>query len=140
MEFGTKFFFPPFKAYLSPIWIEILLEWCFWVLLLFFWEFSSPGRVGSELGTIFFFFFFFIQGLSLLGLDRNIAGMMFFYFLNFFAIFFGISYPGSSRNEILDKIYFISFSAYLTPVWIEKKCLNEVFKFFEFFCYIFGIL
>ena len=53
-----------------------------------FLEFSSLGRVGTEFGTKFFFSPFL--NLSHPGLDRNIARMMFFNFLNFFAIFFGI--------------------------------------------------
>jgi len=51
-------------------------------------------------------FFFLFLGRLQLDLDRNITRMMFFNFLNFLAIFFGILYPGSSRIKIRNEIYF----------------------------------
>ena len=48
-------------------------------------------------------FFFLFLVLSQHSLDRNIARMMFFNFLNFLAIFFGIFWPRSGRNGIWDK-------------------------------------
>ena len=71
----------------------------FAIFLLFFLEFSSPGRVGIEFGTNIFFFSFsaYLIPFSL--------GIMpergFFYFLNFFAIFFEIFLLGASMNGIL---------------------------------------
>ena len=43
--FGTKFFFFSFSAYLNPVWIEIIPEWCFFLVFWnFFWNFLA--RVG----------------------------------------------------------------------------------------------
>ena len=102
-EIGTKFFFFTFSVYLILVSIEILLEWCFYFILLgfvlFFLEFSCLGRVGKEFGTKIFSLFL---GLSHLGLEWNNARMMFFNFLNFFSIFFGIFLPRLGRNGIWD--------------------------------------
>ena len=57
--------------------------------------------------------------LSHPGLDRNNARIMFFNFWNFFAICFWIFFPGLGGNGIQDKNCYLSFSAYLIPVWIE---------------------
>ena len=104
--------------------------------MLFFFEFSSPGRVGTEFGAKFFFspfsaylnvldrnnaemmflnfhdpekernsglkFFSFFLGLSRPGLDRNNAKMMFFDFLNFLLFIFGIFLPRTSGKGIWD--------------------------------------
>ena len=126
-------FFFSFLAYHNPDWIEIMSEWCFlnfWIFFRFFWEFSCSGWVGTEFGMKIFFSLFL--DLSHPDLDRNNAGMMFFNFLNFFAIFFGIFFLGSGRNEIQDENLFFSFLAYLSPVWVETW--PE-----WFFCYFFGI-
>jgi len=64
-------------------------------------------------------FFSLLLGLSLCNLDINNARMIFFNFFNFIAIFLGILYSGSSRNEIRNKNFIVSFLAYLNPVWIE---------------------
>ena len=60
---GLKFFFS-FSAYLIPFWLKIMSEWgvlIFWIVLLFFLEFSSPCWVWTEFGSKIFFLFF---GLS----------------------------------------------------------------------------
>ena len=52
-------YFLSFCAYLSLVWIEITLEWCFsifWIFLLFVLEVSIPGRVGTEFRMKIFFF------------------------------------------------------------------------------------
>ena len=134
-----KFFFT-FSANLIPVWIEIMPEWCFlfsWTFLLFFLEFSSPGWVGTELGSKIFFFLFL--NLSNPGLDRNNVGMMVFNFLNFFFYFFcnflarvglelnpglkffspflGLSHPGFDRNNarmvFFNFLNFLNFSRFL---------------------------
>ena len=64
-------------------------------------------------------FFFLFLGLSQLGLDRNSARMMFFNFLNHFAIFLGILYSGFGRNGIRSENFILSFSADLSPVWMD---------------------
>ena len=114
-EFGMKIFFVSFSAYLNSVWIEIMSKWCFLIFLLFSWEFSSSDKVGTEFRTKFFFSLFLI--LSQLGLDRNMAGMIFFFFfLKFFAIFFRIFLLGSGRNGIRDENFSLSFLAYLDSV------------------------
>ena len=95
----------------------------------FFFEFSCAGRVGTEFGTKFFFF---SLGLSHPDLDRRNEWMVFFNFMNFFAIFFGIFLHGSCRNEFGTKFFSLSFSSYLTPVWIEIM-LEWCFLVFSFF-------
>ena len=63
--------------------------------------------------------------------------MRFFNFMNFFAIFFGIFLPGSSKNGIRDKNYFLSFSTYLIPFWLEiisKVCFLILWYFLQFSC------
>ena len=58
-------------------------------------------------------FFFLFLGLSHPGLDRNDAGMMFFNFSNFFAIFFGnfLTRVGSERNSGL-KLFSLSLGLF----------------------------
>ena len=54
--------FLPFSAYLIPFWLGILSKrgfLIFWIFLLFFSEFSCPGRVWAEFGTKIFFSFFY---------------------------------------------------------------------------------
>ena len=51
-------------------------------------------------------FFSHFLGLSHPGLERNNAGMMFFNFLNFFAIFLEFSCPGCVGMEFGTKIFF----------------------------------
>ena len=65
------------------------------MFLLFFLEFSCPGRVRTEFGNKYCFHFF---GLSHPVLDRNNDGKRFYNVLNSFTIFLGISLPGSSMN------------------------------------------
>ena len=60
----------------------------------------------------------------------------FWIFLNFFAIFLGIFYPGSSRNRIRNNFFFfLSYSAYLSTVWIKilpEWCFLIFWIFFGF--------
>ena len=70
-------------------------------------------RVGIQVEIFFFLFFVLPQ----LGLDRNIDRMMFF--LIFLLIFLEFSSPGRVGTEFRMKFFFLSFSAYLSPVWIE---------------------
>jgi len=88
----------------------------FWIFLLYFSEFSFPGRVWTEFGTKFFFLCF---GLSHPVLEKNNAGKRYFNFLNFFTIFFRIFLPGSSMNGIRDFNFFFFVSVYLTPFWLK---------------------
>ena len=73
-------------------------------LAIFFSEFSSPGRLWTEIGAKFFFSLFF--GLSTPVLAKNNSGKRFFDFLTFFSIFFEIFLPGPSMNGIWDWKFF----------------------------------
>ena len=50
-----KNFFLAFSAYLIPFWLKIMPERGFLIFLIFFSEFSCPGRVWTEFGTKIFF-------------------------------------------------------------------------------------
>ena len=98
----SNFFFS-FSAYLIPFWLKIMPErgfLIFCIFLLFFSEFSSPGRVWMEIGAKFFSSLFF--GLSTPVLAKNKSGKRFFNFLIFFSIFFETFLPGPSMNGIAD--------------------------------------
>ena len=107
----------------------------FWIFLLFFSEFSCPGLEWSEFGTKFFFFV--VLGLSHPVSAKNNAGIRFFNFLNFLAIFFRIFYPGPSMNGIRDESFFPSFSVYLIPFWLKiipERGFFIFWIFLLFFC------
>ena len=84
--------------------------------LFFFWNFLSRIEYERNSGLKLFFLIF---GLSHSVLAKNNAGMRFFNFRNFFAIFFGTFLLGSSMNGIRDKNCFFSFSAYVIPIWLK---------------------
>ena len=52
-----KIFFHSFSAYVILFWLKIMPERGFLIFLLFFSEFSSPGRIWTEFGTKIFFSF-----------------------------------------------------------------------------------
>ena len=59
-----KFFSSFFRPISFPFSLKIMLESgfkIFWIFLLFFSEFSCPGRVWTEFGTKFFFLFHLIS-------------------------------------------------------------------------------
>ena len=64
---------------------------------------------------------------------KDIAWKRFFYFLNFFAIFFGIFFLGSSMNGIRDQNFFLPFSAYLIPFWLKIMPERGFLSFLNFF-------
>ena len=64
-------------------------------------------------------FCFHLFGLSHPVWAKDNAGKRFYNFLNFFTILFGIFLPGSSMNEILEKNFVFTFSAYLLPFWLK---------------------
>ena len=129
----------------------------FWIFLLFFSEFSFPGRVWTEFwseilllfwnflarveykwnsGVKFCFHFF---GLSHPVLAKNNVGKRFYNFLNFFTIFFVIFFSGSSMNGILEWNFVFTFSAYPHRFWI-KIMPGRGFKiFWIFLLFFFGI-
>ena len=72
MEFGTKFFFFSFSAYLILFWLKIMPErgfLIFWIFLLFFWNFLARVEYERNSGLNFFLFL----GLSHLVLAKNNA-------------------------------------------------------------------
>ena len=101
--------------------------------MLFFWNFLA--RVGYEQNSGLKFFFLCL-GLSHPVLAKNNAGKRFFSFLNFFAIFLEFFFPRPSMNGNRDKIFFLSFSAYLLPFWL-KITPERDFLIFCFFFYFF---
>ena len=68
-------------------------------LLFIFRNFLARVEYERNSGLKFCFHFF---GLSHPVWAKNNAGKMFYNFLNFFTIFFGIFFPGSSMNGILE--------------------------------------
>ena len=108
-----------FSAFLIPFWIKVMPGRgfiIFRIFLLFFSEFSCTGRVWRYSWVKFCFQFF---GLSPPVLAKNNAGRRYYYYLNFLEIFFGIFFPGSSMNGILEQNFIFSFSAYLLPFWLK---------------------
>ena len=94
-------FYLSFSSYLSPVWIEILPEWCFLTFRYFFWNFLAQVRKEQNSEQNFFSLF---PGLSQPGLDRNNAGMMYFNFLFFFFLeFFS---PSRVGTEFGTKFFF----------------------------------
>ena len=84
----VKKFFLAFLACLIPFWLKRIPERgfsIFWIILLFFSEFSCPGRVWMEFGAQSFFSLF-RPVLSRFGYKKN-AGKRFFNFLIFFYFF-----------------------------------------------------
>ena len=113
-----KIFALSFLAYLSPVWIEIMLERCFllfWIFLGILFHGSGKNGIRNE-----FFFFFFILGLSL-GVsngpnppgnpieptqpERFWAGLRIFG-LGFGSYFRVESGVGSYKNSSLNPIFF----------------------------------
>ena len=103
----------------------------FWILLLFFSKFSCPGQVWTEFGTKIFFFLFFGQSHPVLA--KTNAGKMYFNFLHFFTILFGISCPGQVRTEFGNKFCFFSFLSYLIPFWIKIMPERGILIFWFFY-------
>ena len=109
-----KTFFLSFLAYLilfwqKYCWKEVFL--IFSIFLLFFSEFSSPGRVWTEIGTKFFFFLFL--GLSHPVLAKTTAEKRFFNFLIFFFYFFR-NFLAQAEYERNSGLNFFSF--FLGPI------------------------
>ena len=93
------------------------------------------ARVEYERNSELKFFFLFL-GLFCSILAKNNTGRRFFNCLNFFAIFFVIFLRGLRTNGIRDKIFFLTFSAYLIPFWL--KIMPE--RGFLIFRIFFGIV
>ena len=79
------------------------------------------------------------RSLSLPVLAKNNAGRRFYYYLNFLDIFFGIFFPGSSMNGILELNFVFNFSANLVPFWLNIMPGRGFIIFLNFFTIFFGI-
>ena len=84
-----------------------------------FLEIPIPGRDWMDRNDNFLFSLNLNQSDPILGWNKAI--IMFFNFLQFLAIF--LEFPilgrvGMDRNE---NIFFLSFSAFPIPFWLEKK-------------------
>ena len=96
----------------------------FFIFLHFFailLEFSIPGRVGMDRNDNFFYFFNLIPYLSRPGLVWKEAITMFFNLLKFFALFLEFPIQGWVRMDRNDNIFFVSFSTYPVPFWLDMK-------------------
>ena len=80
-----------------------------------FWNFLAEGEYERNSGLKFFSPFL---GLShpVLAKKKKMPERG---FLNFFAIFVGIFLPGSNVSGIRGENFFLPFSAYLIPFWLE---------------------
>ena len=105
--------------------------WFFEFFLIFFSEFSCPVEYERNSGLKFFSLFLHLSHPIL---AKNNSGKG---FLNFFAMFFGISFHGSSMNGIQVYNFFLSFSAYLIPLWLKIMPERGFLIFFNFFLYFF---
>ena len=63
----------------------------------------------------------------------NEAMMVFFHFLNFFAIFLEFSITRRVETERNDNFYFLSFSSFSILFWLEMKPEWYFFSFLNFF-------
>ena len=103
-----------------------------WIFLQFFSEFSCRGRVSTEFGTKILF----SLSRPIWVLAKNNAGMRFFRFMNFFAIFFGIFLPVSSMNGIRGLKFFFLFLGLSHPV-LARNNAGSMFLIFWFFLVFF---
>ena len=134
-----KNFYRSFSTNLIPFSLKILPERGF-LIYWFFFYFSRNflTRVEYERNSGLNFFSTFL-GLSHPVLAKNNSGKWYFIFFKFFAIFFGIFFPGPSMNEIRDKIFFHSFTTYLILFWLKIMPERCFLIFSLFFSIFFGI-
>ena len=124
-----------FSAYLIPFWQKIMLErgfLVFWIFLLFFSEFSCPGRAWTEFGTNFFLPF-----LSLYHpvLAKKMLERGFLVFWIFPLLFSEFSCAGQVWTEFGTKIFFLSFLAYLIPFSVKIMPESGFLIFWFFFLF-----
>ena len=127
-----------FLAYLIPLWLKIIPETVlmnFWIFLLFFSEFSCPGRVWTKLGTKIFLFLFF--GLSHPVFCKSNVGKRFYNFLNFLLFFSEFSCPGRVWTELGTKIFFFPFFGLSHPVFGKNNVGKRFYNFLNCFYYFF---
>ena len=117
-------------------------ERAFLIFLLFYSEFSCPGRVGTEFGTKIFFS---LSQPTHPVWAKNNARKRFLMFRIFLLFFSEFSCPGRVWTEFGTKFFFSlsqpislfpSFSTSLIPFWIEI-IPERGFLIFSFFFYFF---
>ena len=124
-EFAMKNFFSLFRLISFPFWLKIMPGRgfiIFWIFLIFFLEFSCRVEYKRNSGLKFFSRFL---GPPHPVLAKNYVGKRFFNFLNFFAIFFGIFFPGWEQTEFRTKIFFSRFWP-ISSSFGKKFCREEV--------------
>ena len=108
----------PFPTYFGLEWTIIVFLFLFFEFFTIFMEFSIRHRLGTEQnGTIIFISLFLIFFQPILAWNEFL--MVFFNFLNCFAIFF----YSSGRNETKrnDNFYFTYFSSFSDLFWLEMN-------------------
>ena len=105
------------------------------IFVLFFSEFSCPGRVWTKFGTKIFSLFFIVPHPVL---AKKIGRKWFYNFWTFFNIFLGIFLPGSSMNGIRDwNFFFFTFLAYIILI-LAKNIAGKRFFYFSNFLLFFS--
>ena len=141
---GLNFFFS-FSANLIPFWLEIIAKrgfLIFLIFLLFFSEFSCPGRIWTEFGSNFFFafsaylipfwlkimlesrflffFYFFVNILARGEYERNSG-------LKCFSRFLGHSHPVLAKNNIGKRVLnFLNFLSIFFIIFLCGSRLNGI--------------
>ena len=82
-------------------------------------------------------FYFPSFGLNPPVLAKNNAGKRFYNFSNFLDIFFGIFFPRSSMNGILESNFVFIFLAYLLGVLSKNNARKRFYNFLNFFTIFF---
>ena len=124
-EIQDENFFVSFSAYLIPFGLKIMPErgfLIFWIILLFFSEFSSEGRVWTEFGTEIFLSLCYLIPFSLKIIQER-GFLIFWILLLFFSEF---SFSGRLWTEFGTKI-FLSLSRPISSSLGSKYCRKEVF-------------
>ena len=133
---NDNFYFHSFSTFPNLFWLEKKPSWCF--LIFFFSYFFGILYAGSgKNSTELFFLFSLFQSYSQPILAWKEATMVFFNFLNFFAIFLEFSITGRVGTDRNDNFYFHSFLTF-PNLFGPERSHHDVFLLF--FCYFFGIL
>ena len=142
-----KIFFFSFSAYLVPFLLNVMPErgfLIFWIFLLLFSEFSSPGRVWMGIGTKIFFLSFsaYLRPFCLERIPK-IDFLIFFYFfrnflaqaeyernsgLNFFSLFLCLSHPVLAKNNAGPRFFnfFDFFLLFFFEIFYTKSSMNGI--------------
>ena len=128
-------FFLSFSAYLISFWLKIMPErgfLIFQIFLLFFSEFSCPGRLWTEFGTkIFLSFLAFLNPFWL----KIIPEKGFLIYCYFFRNFLGrVEYERNSKLKFLSLFLGLSH-----PLLAKNNAGRRFFNFLNIFAIFFGI-